>query len=141
MKAFSQLIRVITVLLFGLGALCPLVSKLGKDLSEISHWSYIFLLSAGILVLFDSHFGFSSSWMRFMKTSIKLQSELNKYYLAWNTCCVNSKGNTNEETMQKLSIMTDFTNRVDSIVLDETIDWIKEFEKNILRLEEILKTK
>ena len=86
MKRLSKLIRLLAIILFGLGGLIPMINALllenQSDL-RIMNLSYIAIATAGTLLLLNKFFGFSSGWIRFITTQMEIKRMITEFELRW----------------------------------------------------------
>ncbi len=111
---------------FGVGGgLVPLLHAANANLPA-PEWGFVSLAAAGGFLLADRLFGFSSSWMRFMRTQAVLQSELTQArigYLAWlsrNAECGTPPPDQVQEFFQLVEALVTATTRA---VVQETSMW------------------
>lgn len=84
--AYSKLLRLITLLFGGIGILCPLFDSLSLfDAADgtFSKLGYVFLGVAGIFLISDRLYGWSTGWMRFMSTLLRLKKLKRQFELKW----------------------------------------------------------
>jgi len=131
----SQAIRMISILLSGIGVICPLVDAALNVEFQLGELGYVAFAIAGTVFLFDKYFGLSSGWMRFMETQLRLEKTLKEFQYDWTISL--AKGNDPTEQLVRLR---EFTVKVESLVIEETLSWIKEFESNFSKLEKLAKS-
>ena len=142
LKLASKLIRFLSILLAGIGALCPLIdaTKVFGNLI-LSQWGYVFLALAAGIAGFDYYFGYSSGWMRKIVTQISLERVLKEFQYDWAILQANAvKSSSDFNPLAFLNLAKDFTSRIENLVKDETDAWVAEFQTNITQLEKVLKT-
>lgn len=136
-RLWSQGTRIITLLLFGLGIVCPLVAT-GQEGGGINYlkMGYVMMASAGAIVLFDKFFGLSTGWMRFMETQLKLEESLKEFYHDW--ALLELQDNPADKHLNKLEALKRFTMDVEKLVQRETRSWANEFTANITNIDELI---
>ncbi len=142
LKFGSKLIRFLSILLGGIGALCPLIDATKVfDPTVLSQWGYVFLALAAGVAGFDYYFGYSSGWMRKIVTQISLERVLKEFQYDWAILQSNAANNPPDSNpLAFLNLAKTFTSRVENLVKDETDAWVAEFQTNIKQLEKVLKT-
>lgn len=114
-RRFSRTLRLLAIFLVIIGGLAPLTTPyIDLFLHQIygptyevgqlaSTWGYMALALAGSFVLMDSLFGFSTTWMRYVTTQLKLQQALYDFQMDWAIIkeqCKHSSGHSPEEPSQ-----------------------------------------
>lgn len=143
-RLWSQGTRIITLLLFGFGIICPLIdtglSTCNPPQDQCStnflKLGYVLIASAGAIVLFDKYFGLSTGWMRFMETQLKMEEGLKEFYHDW--ALLELQENSDENDLNKLQTLKQFTMKVEQLVQIETRSWAKEFTANISNIDEMI---
>jgi hypothetical protein len=141
-RILSQLIRFLSVLLAGIGALCPLIDATKiYEAFNFSQWGYVFLALAAGIAGFDYYFGCSSGWMRKIVTQVSLERVLKEFRYDWAILEATSFGNgERDNSVAFLKLSKEFTTRTENLVKQETDAWVAEFRTNISNLEKVLKT-
>lgn len=138
-RRFSQVLLVLAVLIGGLGALCPLIDSACKDCAiqvfdcsvTFLELGYILIAVAGLVVLFDKCFGFSSGWMRFMETQMRIEQLLDEFRFKWARTMAEEVADDKKGEHQErlLCALCDFTGAIHETVIKETAAWSQEFSK------------
>lgn len=122
-------------IIFGIaGGLCPLVGGSVRGI-ELFRLGYVLLGVAGGLVLFDTLFGVSSSWMRYMAAAQRIERARDRFRLQWMALSNRSGGDVADRQDEMVARLERFVDDIHGIVEDETDAWIAEFQKGISRLE------
>lgn len=147
-RILSQWLLGISVLLGGIGILCPLIESACKECRipffdcsvSFLHLGYIVIALAGIIILFDRVYGLSTGWMRFMETQMKLEQYLKEFCLDWARAVAVKvpEEKMDEHQQELLSQLRDFTHRVAELVMNETIAWKLEFRQNLSEIDKML---
>jgi hypothetical protein len=78
----SKILRILAVCMLTMGAVLPPLSLL-TDKAVKPEWGYILLATGGGAVLMDRGFGFSASWVRYVKTSSAISSRIARQQMEW----------------------------------------------------------
>lgn len=146
-RYFCRFCRIGVILLTAFAGLLPLINEIFKG-SEIlkgyapnSLWAAVALGVAATLILIDRFYGFTSGWIRFLLTAMRLTEaletfrfEVEQQKLSW--------GNP-EPTLEQAAALLDqirqFHAKALGIVNDETKAWAAEFTEAIKQLDEQVK--
>ena len=156
-KSFwSRHLRISAIILATLGGIAPVLLSIGwlnTGTSVTKQWfgsfaaligqlGYLFFAVAAGCIAVDKFFGFSSGWMRYMKTAQVLMKLLSEFRLDWAMMIANLNGEspTLEQTQLMIQRIKDFTLIVDSQVEQETSAWISEFQTSLSEIERTVKT-
>lgn len=151
----SKLVRWSAIILTGLAGLFPIVksawpdalkSLLGGKLLWMQPSNPDLLVSlfvglAAVLVALDRFGGFSTGWIRYVRTATELQRLLCEFRLDWATLESRLK-NANDQAGVEAMIgrAKEFVTTVRVAVLQETQQWATEFESNLAQLEKDIRT-
>jgi len=135
-RAAAQWLRRIAIILSTLAALGMVITAIhaGKEWAEITGAgaSALLVLAAGF-VAFDRFFGFSSSWIRFILTSLRLQEELKNFQIDMNKLASNENEGFDkvlEKNLQRVQQAYDF---LYSQLQIEANQWADEFRGHLNR--------
>jgi hypothetical protein len=134
----SVFLRCTALLLAIVGGLCPLLPEMSKV--DASRYGYILLAAGGGLLLFDKHFGLSSSWMRFMAAAQEIEALLDAFRVDW--ASEKSKLNTPaipSGSDPRFQLIKDFLVNMHAIIERETNEWRAEFQKGVVHFETLLR--
>jgi hypothetical protein len=136
---FSKSLRLLAIIVGTLGAVFPLLQStdFAENSNNFSQYGYILLALAGGCVLLDKLFGFSSNWMRYMNTIMRLKILLAEFEMDWARLTLRiGSGSINEEQQEEMfDCLTEFRLNVMEELKNETQKWIEEFRSNMDRLE------
>jgi hypothetical protein len=153
---WSRWLRLSAIALATLGGLAPVmlsIGWLGRDAGAGQGWSgsaaaivgqlgYLWLALAAACVATDKFFGFSSGWMRYIKTAQTLMKALAEFRLDW-TMLVAKQGSTpptDEQLQLMIQRIKEFILLVLGQVEQETLTWIAEFQTSLAEIEKSVKT-
>lgn len=143
---FSQTIRFLAFALTALGGIFPIAAIMLNPILPMLHIAYkippeglassLFVgLAAGLYGL-DKAFGFSSGWTRYVLTATLLEKSLEEFRLQWTILLAKlSQPPTIDQIEALLECAKDFRAAVAGAVLEETKDWVTEFQNNLGQLE------
>jgi hypothetical protein len=145
----SQILRSAAIVLASIGALLPLVgaavsrfdqSNTWKTLVD-AQWGYIAFATAAACVAADKFYGFSSGWIRYMKTQMALEGALTDLHYDWIALVskVPNQQPTGDQVQGMLQKMKDFVVLVRTQVQQETDAWVLEFQSNLADLTNTVK--
>lgn len=141
-KNASITLKCLTIIFTSIGGLIPLIASAKEDPLllgiQFNQFGYICLLIAASCVGFDKFFGLSSSWMRFMSTSLILEKHLQDFQLEWSLLqlkYINQQSQSFELIEQMINRLREFSFMVNALVEKETKEWIVEFQTNLAQLE------
>jgi len=139
-KVKAWVLRMAAILLTGAGGLAPLISKLTESNNGAWFdplWSGILLGTAGILVLLDRFFGFTSAWTRYMKAEQQIEQgrvlfgmDYVQEQVSWG-----DSDPTVEQTLACLKVMRQAILGVLQIVQFETGEWVAEFRQVVKQID------
>ena len=137
-KRLSQWVRVLAVLLFTLGGLAPLLNTYQPMAAyQLDHLGYIFIALGAAILGLNKFFGFSSTWVRYMKTQLALQSALEKFrqdWIFWRMQVV--KGQlTLDQTAVATKRLGDYQKQLTDLATAELQEWITEFQNEMAALQ------
>ncbi len=140
-KAMARMLRLAAILLTGVGGLVPLLGKL--LVTEDRHpgidplWTAILVGVAGILLLLDRFFGFSSARVRYMRAEQQIGERLKDFRLEYERLVLgwNAPDATVEQALECLALCRSVILRVDRIVQQETNEWTAEFQAALRQID------
>jgi len=92
-------------------------------------------LAAALLAL-DKAFGFSSGWARYVMAATNIRKSLEEFRMDWAVLIANAcPSPTPEQVAALIQRAKEFRVAVEGMVLQETKDWVSEFQNNIAQLE------
>jgi hypothetical protein len=91
---------------------------------------------AAALIGVDRAFGYSSGWARYVVTATSMRKSLEQFRMDWTALC--AKGSvppTPEQLTAMVGRATEFAVGIQSMVLQETKDWVTEFQNSLSQLD------
>lgn len=142
-RYFARLLRLTAILATTVSGLIPLLAEIfvTNGIPDVQPaWASVALAIAGAAVLLDHFFGFSSAWMRYFTTKLRIERALHDFRFEWEIHGVvpkNKKPESDEvkEVQGKLECCKRFIARIDEIIAEETEAWIREFRAALLQIE------
>lgn len=144
-KNCAQFLRLGTIASSAVAGLLPLLSQIFQNqLSSLSPaWTTIALGVAGVLMAIDKYFGCSNAWMRFIATEHRIRQGLHEFQMDYDI--EQSKWTDNlpnsEQAQTMLNLCKAFISKVDTFILQETNEWLLEFQNAIKQKDEPAQTK
>jgi hypothetical protein len=146
-KRSATLIRWIAVL--AIGAAAAVVGLQATALSLLAHIPIgpgsvelgLAGIGSGVLVL-DKVFGYSTGWVRYMITEMNLQKALDEFRMDWVIAYAAAPKDANGEVKDitpLLQLLKTFSGKIDSLVSDETQQWVIEFQDSMAWLQKAAK--
>ena len=143
---FSRIIRFLAITLTAAAGIFPIAVEMLNPLMgyfqlkyQIPHSglaSSLFVGLAAGLYGFDKAFGLSSGWTRYVLTATLLEKTLEQFRLQWTLLMAKtSREPTPDQIEALLACARDFRVGVAQTVLQETKDWVTEFQDNLGQLE------
>jgi hypothetical protein len=136
----SQVIRFTAWVLAAAGGLLPVVVSLFKNrlpanLSD-GLWASLLLGIAAALVGLDKAFGYSSGWARYVLTATNIHKTLEDFRMEWAELMAKAGTSLTPENVAPLiDRASKFRTDVEGLVLQETKDWVTEFQNNMVQME------
>lgn len=137
----SRAVRFAAILLTTVAGLIPIVMATGVRVpglsdSTMSNMGYVLLALVGALLGLDKYAGFTTGWMRYIRTGLALQKTLEELRFDW--LILRSKAAnppTPEEIQAMLARLSKFIGDVQEQVQSETELWITEFTNSLTQLD------
>ena len=128
-----------------IAGLLPLLSQIYQSqLSSLSPaWTTIALGVAGVLMAIDKYFGCTNAWMRFIATEHRIRQALHEFQMDYDLEQSKWTDNlpTSEQAQTMLSCCKVFISQVDTFILQETNEWLVEFQNAIKQKDESAQAK
>jgi hypothetical protein len=141
----AQACRGAAVVFTVLGGLCPILQtafgqpKIGTYTLSFTNAGYLVLALAAAAVLVNQYGGFSTAWVRYIKTHLRLDAMLQQFQLEWQMACAKVDLDAQMPPSQKITeLMTrlqQFAAAVSAQVENETQEWAVEFQQSFTMLE------
>jgi hypothetical protein len=141
-KQWAIWLRMGSLVFAGAAGIIPILSQLfvradGSPVLQPAWASVSLALAAGALAI-DRFFGYSSAWMRFMGSELKVRRELDTFELEWELARSMWAGRepSNEQVQDMIGRAARFMVIIGDIVRDETEQWMAEFREAMRQLDE-----
>jgi hypothetical protein len=143
---WSRALRFAAILSTAGGAMAPLVAGASATLGTqspvlsgvpVSHLGYLLLALAAAMVGIDRFFGFSTAWMRYMMSAMRLQAAQTAFRCDWNILEAQLRGDRPavDQTTAMLQKIRDFSAGIDAEIETETKEWIAEFRSTLTEID------
>lgn len=134
-KRVAQRLRIVAIFFGALGTIFPVLATV---LNIDPAWATVVLSVAATAIGLDTFFGFSSSWIRFITTAMKIESRLVAFRFEWQQETVLLEGENPPITLvqELVGKCATFVNEVQSMVKEETDLWVQEFRASLATLSE-----
>jgi hypothetical protein len=137
-KSFlSQWIQFLAVVLTSAAAIIPIIGQvLHYETLKNALWASLLVGLAAALLALDKAFGFSSGWARYVMAATNIRKSLEEFRMDWAVLIAKScPSPTPEQAEALIQRAKEFRVAVEGMVLQETKDWVTEFQNNIAQLE------
>jgi hypothetical protein len=137
----GSLFRVGAVLALGVSGIIPILGEIYKtnDIPAISPaWATVALGIVAIFVTLDRLGGYTSGWIRYIRTAQTLSQLQSDFRVEWEKLRLKLQGGqTDSATVQQgIDQCKEFLTKVHSTVRAETDQWAQEFQRVLHELEE-----
>jgi hypothetical protein len=133
-KNASRLLRALAVLLASAGGLIPLANVTTGQ--SVSGWGYVLLAGAGVCFGFDRFLGLSAAWMRDMTTAQRIQRRLQLFQFDWTALdAARAADGAGGAVGPYLTLLRDFATDLSDLMIEETGEWVSEFQSGLQVLE------
>jgi len=140
----GQILRVGAIIFAAIAGLVPVVGEIFQDNGRLiiaPGWATVALAIAGLLVLLDRFWGFTSAWVRFMLSQQELGETLRKFQFDWEEAKISWDGP--EPTIKQAAAMIvsckTFMMEVHAIVRRETNLWASEIQNVVTMVDQTAK--
>jgi SMODS and SLOG-associating 2TM effector domain 2 len=137
----SRAIQFSAVVLTALGALIPVAINLLRDPLKLPGvdtglWASFFVGLAAALIGVDRAFGYSSGWARYVLTATTIRKSLEEFRMDWLALSAKLAGSpSSHQSAALVARAKDFMVGVQAMVLQETKDWVTEFQNSVAQLD------
>lgn len=143
-KPASLRVRRIAVFLLIVGAILHFATAMGfepQDALRIAQSSVAILVIAGLLLMADRIFGWSSGWMRYVATVTTMENLTRAFQMEWAKYLVSKTEPLNESDSKALFDLASGVEReLSKLLEEETTRWVADFNTGIALLESLIKT-
>lgn len=117
------------------------LQELPKDKLLFSQWAVALLAGAGLLLVADRVFGWSSGWMRYITTVTTMENLTQAFCLEWGKFLVAKTPPLDMSDAKSLyDLGMTLEQELRKLQADETTKWVAEFNSGISLLETLIKT-
>lgn len=129
-------------LLFGTGLpIFAAIQETDLEKLEFTQWAFALLASAGLLMVADRVFGWSSGWMRYITTVTTMENLTQAFQLEWGKFLVAKTTSLDINDAKSLfDLATGLEQELRKLQAEETTKWVAEFNTGIALLETLIKT-
>src|SRR5271165_5793442 len=137
----SQMIQFSAVVLTALGALIPVATNLLRGPLKLGDvdtglWDSLLVGLAAALIGVDRAFGYSSGWARYVLTATTIRKSLEEFRMDWTALSAKSGASPSPDQLAAfIARAKDFIVGVQAMVLQETKDWVTEFQNSVAQLD------
>lgn len=144
-RNWAKGLRIIAIVATALGGLLPVLSQIleKNGLHLEPAWATVAITIAVTSIGLDRFFGFSSAWIRFITTQLKIDSKIEQFKLnlenekfSWVGA---DPGFDKAKTVINLAVT--FINEISQMVQDETYAWMTEFQNVIQKFNDEVNVK
>jgi hypothetical protein len=144
-KRCGRALRLGALVLGATALVLPILGEISRSQANSAPiapgWTAIALALAAGLITLDHYFGFSSGWMRFMATELRLTRLRHAFEHDWNAQQVsNAEPPTDDQVNDLLALARAMVLAVDDLLAEETGRWIAEFRGVLERAERTLES-
>ncbi len=136
LKRFLGLwLRIVAIVLIALAGILPiliLINECGN-----AAWSSIIVALAALMIAIDKFGGFTSGWIRYVMATQKLNQVLEEFRFGWESqkLSLRDKPLSPDELQSLIKNCQETLQKVQTIVSDETLKWVAEFQSALNELE------
>ena len=129
-KQGAQRLRIIAILFGAIGTIFPVIGTVA-DVNPA--YATIILSISATAIGIDTFFGYSSSWIRFITTAMKLEARLVVFRFAWHQALIANEGDdpSPDQVKELVASCATMLNEVQSMVEEETQMWVQEFKQSL----------
>lgn len=143
-RSLAKGLRILAILASAVAGVLPVLSQISANNNKYPidpAWATVAVTVAITAIGLDRFFGFSSGWVRFITTEIKIESKIEQLRLSIENERFSWQGQppTFDKAKATLGIIISFLNEISEIVKDETNTWVIEFQNVLQKLNEDLK--
>ncbi|HUP04269.1 MAG TPA: SLATT domain-containing protein [Bryobacteraceae bacterium] len=135
---FSRLILLSVVLLLSITAVGPIVGQIFPPLRSLTNglWATFLVGLAAALLAIDKTFDISSGWKRYAMAATNIRKALGEFRMEWISTVAKAGDDLTAERLDALLLRArQFHSAVETMVLQETKEWVTQFESSLARLD------
>lgn len=134
-RFFGLWLRLVAIVLIALAGILPiliLINECGN-----AAWSSIIVALAALMIVIDKFVGFTSGWIRYVLAAQKLNQVLEEFRFGWESQKLRLKDKvlSTDELQSLIKTCQETLQKVQTIVSDETLKWVAEFQSALNELE------
>ncbi len=139
-KRITLTLRTLCVLAVIVSTLFPLLSSPPFNKLHISPiYTTIALIIAGGMYTFDKIMGYSDTWTRMMSTKIQITADIESFNIQWAESLTQAGGTIDpQQATAMIENCKTLVNNVNSYIMNETSQWISDFNANTQLLEDMI---
>jgi SMODS and SLOG-associating 2TM effector domain 2 len=138
----ARWLRFAAIFFVAAAGILPMIQQLATDKQGMSWippvWASILLAIAVFLVALDRFFGFSAGWIRYVLAEAQIRRLRQEFEIDWQALLASYKGQppTSEQVQHALATAKAFVAQVNTIIGDETLKWVAEFQEALKEVDE-----
>jgi SMODS and SLOG-associating 2TM effector domain 2 len=133
----SRAIQFLAVTLAAAAGILPVIGELSKiGGMKNGLWATLLVGFAAALIGLDRAFGYSSGWARYVLAATSIRKMMEEFRMDWTALAAKAcPAPTPEQIQGLIQRAKDFRLGVEAVVMQETKDWVTEFQSNLAQLE------
>lgn len=141
----AQFCRVAAIVLVTVAGLIPILAEIwqvdGRPRIPPG-WASAALVLAVACIALDRFYGYSSAWMRFLTTEMRIRQVLHEFLLEWELRRVGLIPGqiTSQQLQEGLTACRTFLGQLNAIIRDELASWVQEFTAALQELDKAART-
>ncbi len=143
-RIWARILRLTAILATTAAGLIPLLSQISisnRTLQISPAWASVALVVAVALVGLDKFFGYSSAWIRFLTSEMKIRNTLQTFQIDWEIQKATLKGAppSDDQVQDMLVRCKTFLVQVNVILENEMTAWKQEFQAALKQIDDAAK--
>ncbi len=145
-KFLGYTFRIAAILTVAIAGVIPILGEIYEedDIPYVSPaWATVSLATAALFVALDRLGGYTSGWVRYVRTAQKLTSLQGNFRLDWEEYRLSRDDNSidSEAAKSSIKLCKEFLEAVNSEIQAETNVWAQEFQQALLEIDKQSKAK
>lgn len=143
-RILGTFFRIGAILLVTASGILPILSEMYKSQSGTlisPAWATITLALAALCITLDRFGGYTSGWIRYIRTGQKLSSLLSEFRLEWEQEKLRIQNEKTDRVIQSIEKCQNFLFRINEVVRAETDAWAKDFQKILQEVDDKIEEK